>query len=195
MDFINNEYDYVSDNSSSSDSIVVGSDSDNDSDNFFFNNAYTDIPDTLYNEDIKHMESDKYHGHRYIGVYKHIEQSGNFLFMASASNTLFLKHSYDQVIDYLKEYSIVPSVSDNIDIMQLYIKNDTYYVVLKTHWIRLIQRKWKSLFQKYKDIQYTKTRPSNLLYREQNGNFPKELNYRPKICGMMKSLTQGKANN
>ncbi len=193
MEFIDNNYGYMSDTTLSSDSTIIASDDDSD-DSIFIHNAYNDVPDTLYNEDVEHMESNKYHGNFYIGLYKHVEQSGNFLFMASASNKLFLKYSSNQIVDYLKEYSIVPSVSDNIEIMKLYIKNDTYYVVLKTHWIKLVQRKWKALFQIYKDNQEKKTQPKNLLYREQNGNFPKELNYRPKIKGMLRSLNQEKAN-
>jgi hypothetical protein len=193
MDFFDNNYGYLSDTTSSSDSTIIASDNDSD-DSIFINNAYNDVPDTLYNEDVEHMESDKYHGNFYIGLYKHVEQSGNFLFMASASNNLFLKYSSNQIVDYLKEYSIVPSVSDNIEIMKLYIKNETYYVVLKTHWIKLIQRKWKALFQIYKDNQEKKTQPKNLLYREQNGNFPKELNYRPKINGMLRPLNPEKAS-
>ncbi len=194
MDFFDNNYDYLSDTTSSSDSTIIASDNDSDDDSLFFNNVYSYIPDTLYNEDVEHMENDKYHGHYYIGLYKHVEQSGNFLFMTSASNNLFLKYSHDKILDYLKEYSIVSNISDNIEIMKLYVKNDTYYVVLKTHWIKLIQRKWKSLFQIYKDTQERKTHPKNLLYREQNGNFPKELNYRPKIHGMLRAFNQEKVD-
>jgi hypothetical protein len=190
MEFIDNEYEPLSDNSSSTDSIIIDSDSD-DSDSLF-NYQLDDIADTLYNEDVDHIESDKYNDHYYLGLYKYVEQSGNLLFMMSASNKLFLKYPHEKIVDYLKEYSIVQSISDNVDIMKMYVKNDTYYVVLKTHWIRLIQRKWKSLFNDFKKRQEQKLKANSLKYREQNGNFPNKLNYRPKIYGMMRKLNQVK---
>ena len=190
MEFIDNDYGMLSDNTSSSDSIIIESDSDdNDS---IFNYQLDDVVDTLYNEDADHVESDKYNGHYYLGLYKHIEQSGNLLFMMSASNKLFLKYPHEQIVDYLKEYSIVPSISDNVDIMKMYVKNDTYYVVLKTHWIRLIQRKWKALYNDFKKRQETKYKSNSLKYREQNGNFPNKLNYRPKIYGMLRTINRAK---
>ena len=190
MNFIDEEYEPLSDNTSSSDSIIINSDSD-DTDSLF-NYEYTDVPDTLYQQDIDHIESDKYDNHYYLGLYKYVEQSGNLLFMISASNKLFLKYSHEIIVDYLKEYSIVSNISDTVDIMKLYINNDTYYVVLKTHWIRLIQRKWKSLFNDYKKLQNSKYKSNSLKYREHNGNFPNELNYRPKIYGMLRQLNQVK---
>lgn len=190
MEFIDNDYEALSDNSFSSDSIIIDTDSD-DSDSLF-NYQLDDVADTLYNEDVDHIESDKYNNHYYLGLYKYVEQSGNLLFMMSASNKLFLKYPHEKIVDYLKEYSIVQSISDNVDIMKMYVKNDTYYVVLKTHWIRLIQRKWKSLFNDFKNRQEQKLKSANLKYRERNGNFPNQLNYRPKIYGMMRKLNRVK---
>jgi len=187
MEFIDNDYEALSDNSFSSDSIIIDTDS-YDSYNLF-NYPVNDVADTLYYEDVDHIESDKYNGNYYLGLFKYVEQSGNLLFMMSASNKLFLKYSHEKIVDYLKEYSIIQNISDNVDIMKMYIKNDTYYVVLKTHWIRLIQRKWKSLFNDFKTRQEQKLKSNSLKYRELNGNFPNKLNYRPKIYGMMRNLT------
>lgn len=190
MEFIENDYEPLSENSFSSDSIIIDTDSD-DSDSLFNYPAH-DVADTLYNEDINHIECDKYNDSYYLGLFKYVEQSGNLLFMMSASSKLFLKYPHEKIVEYLKEYSLIQNISDNVDIMKMYIKNDTYYVVLKTHWIRLIQRKWKSLFNDFKKRQEQKLKSNNLKYREQNGNFPNKLNYRPKIYGMMRKLNQVK---
>lgn len=190
MEFIDNDYEALSDNSTSTDSIII--DSDSDDDDSLFNYPVDDVADTLYNEDIDHIESDKYNDHYYLGLYKYVEQSGNLLFMMSASNKLFLKYPHEKIVEYLKEYSLIQNISDNVDIMKMYVKNDTYYVVLKTHWIRLIQRKWKARFNEFKKREEQKYKCDSLKYRERHGNFPNELNYRPKIYGMLRMLNQAK---
>ena len=139
---------------------------------------------------MNHLDSDKNDGQYYVGIYKHIPKSGNFLYVNSITGSLFTKYDSDKVLEYLRCYSIMLSRCSKIEIMQLYIRKDVYYVVVKTYWIRLIQRHWRKQYQKYVDRQHKKMLPQNMRYREIHGKYPKELNYLPKIQGLLSHYKQ-----
>ena len=44
---------------------------------------------------------------------------------------------------------------------------------IKTHFIRIIQRKWKYIFKKRKNILKNHANPKSLKYRETYGKWPK----------------------
>ena len=148
------------------------------------------ILNEIYQKDMNHLDSDKNDGHYYVGIYKHIPKSGNFLYVNSITGSLFTKYDSDKVLEYLRCYSIMLSRCSKIEIMQLYIRKDVYYVVAKTYWIRLIQRHWRKQYQKYVDRQHKKMLPQNMRYREIHGKYPKELNYLPKIQGLLSHYKQ-----
>ena len=50
---------------------------------------------------------------------------------------------------------------------------------MKTHWIRLIQRRWKTVFKERKRIIQARARPSSMRYRETHGCWPKGLGTLP----------------
>ena len=52
----------------------------------------------------------------------------------------------------MHNYSIIYVNNPKVDIFQLYITHQTYNVVLKTYWIRLIQRHWKNTYRKKMDL-------------------------------------------
>jgi|SaaInlV_100m_DNA_6_1039743.scaffolds.fasta_scaffold00405_18 hypothetical protein len=148
------------------------------------------IINEIYQKDMDHLDSDKNDGHYYVGIYKHIPKSGNFLYVNSITGSLFTKYGSDKVLEYLRFYSIMLRRCSNIEIMQLYIRKEVYYVVVKTFWIRMIQRHWKKQYQKYVERQHKKMLPQNMRYREIHGKYPKELNYLPKIQGLMSHYKQ-----
>ncbi len=49
--------------------------------------------------------------------------------------------------------------------------------IIKTFWIKLIQRKWKKIFKNRKEIISQRKRITNLRERELTGRFPGKLNY------------------
>jgi len=141
--------------------------------------------ESIYQDDKDHLDSDKMDGNYYVGIYKHISSSGNFLFVNSVSGSTFTNYSLDNIQEYLHYYSIMLRRCSEVNIMQLYIRKEVYYVVVKTFWLRIIQRVWKKKYQQYVDRQHKKTLPQNMRYREIHGKYPKELNYLPKIRGML----------
>jgi hypothetical protein len=100
------------------------------------------IIDIIYEEDNLFLESDKIHEKYYIGIkYDNLDYENNFIFSSSVSPSIFFKYYINNIMEYLYFYSYNIQPITNIDIMQLIIKEDeTYTVVLKTYWIRLIQR-------------------------------------------------------
>lgn len=141
--------------------------------------------DAIYQEDKEHLDSDKTDGCYYVGIYKHISSSGNLMYVNSVSGNIFTKYPYDKIRDYLHYYSIMLRRCSDVEIMQLYIRKEVYYVVVKTFWLRIIQRIWKKKYQKYMDNQNKKILPKNMRYREIHGKYPKELDYLPKMRGML----------
>ena len=139
----------------------------------------------IYQDDKDHLDADKNDGCYYLGIYKHYSSSGKFLLINSISGSTFTKYSYDDIIEYLNCYSIALRWYSEIGIIQMHITNQVYYVVIKTYWLRLIQRVWKKKYQIYKENQQKKLLPQNTHYREIHGKFNNKLNYLPKIYGML----------
>lgn len=190
-----------SNDSSSNDSQIIAlttlSDSDYDDDdddesndipyiNYEFYDDYENRQvQAIYQDDKYHLDADKNDSCYYVGIYKHYSSSGKFLLINSVSGSTFTKYSYDDIIEYLNCYSIALRWYSEIGIVQMHISNQVYYVVLKTYWLRLIQRVWKKKYQIYKENQQKKLLPQNTRYREIHGKFNNKLNYLPKIYGML----------
>ena len=78
-----------------------------------------------------------------------------------------------------------------IHIMKLNILNDgTYSVILKTYWIKIIQRHWKKVFIIRNSI--IKKRMTNSIQRnfELRGNYGIGLNRIPTIYGLLKAYSK-----
>jgi hypothetical protein len=66
----------------------------------------------------------------------------------SVCSSTFFSHSGKKIREYLYNYSVIEQdVNPSIDVMKLVIQVDSSYsVVLKTHWLRIVQRNWKRVF-------------------------------------------------
>jgi hypothetical protein len=186
--------DMVSDNSSdidslssreSEDSVIMELDdfSDDEDDEF--------IIDQIYYEDVAHLDSEKEDNKLYIGLYKYMPRPKFFLMLNSISSRTFFRYNYYHVLKYLYYHGSVRLHQPKIEIMKLVIlPDDTYSVVLKTHWIRLIQRHWRSVLKKRKDIIKGRMNIKSLMWREINGKFPHGLNVFPRLIGMMRHYSK-----
>jgi len=99
-------------------------------------------------------------GNYYIGCYKIITYEQSILLLANKIHTqTFMKYNGYQLSKYFFWYSGLPFPKlPSIDILKLYIDEyDTYTVVIKTFWIKIIQRTWKRVFtERKKYINYRK---------------------------------------
>jgi hypothetical protein len=167
-----------SDDGLSNDSIIIEFDqySDDEEDEYTI--------DEIYRDEQNFLDSEKQNGHYYIGLYKNMKYQNNLLNAISAKT--FYKYSFIHVLKYLYYYSLVRLYQPNVEIMKLYILNDgTYSVVLKTHWIRLIQRHWRKALQIRKQIMKKQMLVRSLYYREIHGRFPNGMNKMPMLIGLM----------
>jgi len=182
---------------------INGSDSDNGHYNNIINNSDSDSDsssddmddsvDEIYEND---DEFDKIHSHYYIGICKLIRTPTNvdnhFLLLNAISAKMFAKYSYSTILQYLTEYSIIRTYQPTIEIMQLLISgvDQTYTIVKKTHWLRLVQRHWKKTMLQRADIHKRRCSLSSIKNFEVKGRYPDGLNVLPGLCGMMSAYSR-----
>ena len=133
-------------------------------------------------------ESDEDEAHQnnkyYIGLPGYIKKSRNYILLSSISSKRFLKHPFKDIVSYLHSMSICYIVNPQIHIMKLHISDDgVYNVVLKTHYIRLIQRTWKKIYKERK-VCVQKMKSINALYMREIGinNYSNQI---PTLYGML----------
>ena len=186
-DIVTDSYSYSSDDESS---IIIQSDDDS--------NHYSYIDDEIeyrleriFREESDYIDIDKEHGKYYIGLYKYNSYRKLLILTNSVSAKSFLKFSYVDILKYLYFYSILRTMSPKIEIFCLSILPDeSYSVIIKTHWIRIIQRNWKRIFKERNEI-LLKRRSVPALYNLQiSGRYPAGLNSMPSIHGMLWNLNK-----
>jgi len=124
---VNNiDYDYISE----------------DNDEIIYENIIRTNP--TYDNDI--IENNTY----YIGLCSIDENK--FIINGIIPFNIFMIYNYDQLLDYLLSYSIMENNWQNIEIIKVQYSIDnsfiTYNCIVKTHFIRLLQKKWKYYLQR-----------------------------------------------
>jgi len=77
----------------------------------------------------------------------------------------------------------------------LYLPSDHCVSILKTHWLKLIQRTWKKIYKNRKQTLIIRSHPNSLKYREVNGIWPNNcINY-PSLKGMLSGLFQSSSRS
>ena len=144
--------------------------------------------DEIYQEDSHHVYSEKDHDHYYIGLAKRLRTDGRdiLLMVNSISLFVFFQYEFERVRRYLAQYSIVRVENAKVHIMKLCILEDgTYSVVLKTHWLRLVQRHWRKTYAERKRVIKGRRNLVNLRHREIYGRWPPGLNNVASLNGML----------
>ena len=93
--------------------------------------------------------------------------------------------NYKNII--LKQPYIRPEIAECV-----YLENEDCVAILKTHWIRLIQRTWKNIIKQRKTIIQKRARLNALRYKEFNGRWPSDCFYYPELQGMLSGLASNK---
>ena len=158
-------------------------DEDTDSESFGSDDAM-DLFDEIYEYD-EPVDEEKIDANHYIGI--HYRDASELVMAATVSNKTFQNYSQHELLYYLSNFSYVPIENPALHIMQLHIRPDsTYSVVLKTHWIKLIQRTWKRIMKERNQIIMKRVR-SNYSF-EVNGKWPVELRRLPGLRGSLAYL-------
>jgi len=193
---INDNNDYINDSSSTDynspteshddTSIIIGdSDSDSDSDiDFGFEFEY----DSINVEDSLHFYNEKINKQYYIGLCHTyvIDNVSYILLSTSVSAPIFFKHSYDNINKYLYYYGLVRIPNHQVQIMQVHILEDeTCTVIVKTYWLRIIQRHWKKIYKQRIHNIRNRRLPQNIFYKENHGEYPPTILKLPSLRGML----------
>ena len=99
----------------------------------------------IYDDDGEFMDAEKTNGSYYIGLAGYVENQSEPILLSSISANAFLMNGHSNVLEYLTEYSTSRVATPKLDILKLCVDDrQTYNVIIKTHWLRLVQRKWKN---------------------------------------------------
>jgi hypothetical protein len=140
---------------------------------------------------------EKKDGQYFIGYTQYVESESAWLFVYAISARSFFRHSIELVSEYLYEFGHVyhegagagagaGTSANAVDILQLCILEDGLYTsIVKTHWIRLIQRHWRKVIGLRRAMWQMRARPSEQLLKQRTGRYSVGLRSMPGLVGMM----------
>ena len=148
----------------------------------FDDNISLDTCDQIYEADQDFIDAPKHHGQYYLGNTCALD-----ILDVTVSPRTFFQFEYRDIVEYVRTYSVhfTRRRPTQIDILQLNIVRDTYYIIAKTHWIRLIQRHWRNVYQERQRVMGARKQMSELRHRELTGKFTVKWRWLPGIDGMM----------
>ena len=162
--------------------------SDSDSDN---NSLYDTIYDTIYDiadKEEENIDSEKQHGKYYVGISVYNTDTNSIQLSTVVSVSTLFAYDVRAIRMYLEEYSMLCTFDtiSPIHIMKLDIKLDgEYCVVIKTFWLKIIQRAWKKQFAKWKYTVQMRGSIQSQYYFSIHGRYPQELRHIPGLRGIL----------
>ena len=193
-------------NDQNNDQISTSSDDsyDHEYQSEYLGNIYNEIDDSdylenIYNE-IDELEMDfeceeKINNSYYIGLNTVVEN--DILLCSSITSPTFFKYKINDVYYYLFNNNIIFSIErerKRIDIMKLAIINESYTVIIKTYWIKIIQRHFKKFYRDKNRIILNRCYPYSQKYFSIHGKYPYELRI-PSINGILKCYSNKRTNS
>lgn len=88
----------------------------------------------------------------------------------------------------LRNYNNIINNSNylNLEIGKIYYLNGNECIcVIKTFWLKLVQRSWKKIYKIRKQINLRRRRPDSIIYRQFSGKWPENCSYMPSLRGMI----------
>ena len=173
----------------STESDTTESDTDSEYEYEMYEPEMENIYDTIYFDDSEFLDADKEDSCYYIGFYEYIRSQSELLLGTTVSPKIFYKYPCGNVCRYLRAYSIVRNKysTKNIQVMQLKIlTHNTFTVIIKTYWIRLIQRHWKKIYKERMEFIKLRKNISNQRHFDLNGRYKiGSNNLPPSLYGML----------
>jgi hypothetical protein len=115
---------------------------------------------------------------------------GVYLLNSSISRRSFFAFEYSRILEYTKRISaIVNPPNVQMEIIKLNIHPDgTYEAHMKTHWLRLVQRRWKSVYAERARIVKARGNIRHQAYFSIHGKYPSGYRNMPTLWGMLSHL-------
>ena len=108
------------------------------------------------------------------------------LFQTYISHPCFRDHpSIRNYVSISKKITFSPQIAQCVELLP----GQETVAIIKTHWLRLIQRTWKRVFQERLKITKLRSLHQNVKHRERTGKWPQKCNHMPLIRGMLSSLS------
>jgi hypothetical protein len=104
-----------------------------------------------------------------------------YLYLDMSNQTHSIYRNYENIVK--SEKYIQPEIAECI-----VLESGHSVAVKKTIWLRLIQRCWKNIFRKRKDIFQKRCSLASILYREIHGQWPANCRIMPTLQGMLQPL-------
>jgi hypothetical protein len=145
----------------------------------------------LFDEQSNNIEfdQDKTDGKYYIGMPGFIRNTDGYILSSNVSNTTFFKYDFNSICQFLIDYSCDFIFNPCVHILQLHISNSgVYNVVLKTFWLKIVQRTWKNIYKKRQQVLFKRKQLNNILLRQIKGKLNDSSDYLPDLYGMLYSL-------
>ena len=131
--------------------------------------------------------SPKENGKWYLGTW--FESGGDRLLNIAITPQTFLRNTHDAIMDYVDYYASVHNFQE-LEIMQVWQDESGEYpltkVVLKTFWLRLVQRHWRKVCADRYKLMRRRMGVDTFLYFMREGKYPEGMRGFPTIRGMMK---------
>lgn len=164
------------------------SNSDSHSENEYYDSDY-EYEYNNYEYEPEEMSSTKYnivlcqkYNERYHGI--SIPEM-NFQYLTLFR---FKKFDYLKITDIY--YDFLNTENTKLEIAEcIYLPTQHCVSIIKTFWLRLIQRKWKNIIKERKRIISIRMNPNSLKYKEIVGYWPKNCNKYPHLKGMLSELS------
>jgi hypothetical protein len=137
--------------------------------------------DEEFNHEYEPCENGKY----YLGSYKYFPELEEILLMSQISMHVFYASHYNSLRNFIYWYSGTHIPDTRVQIMQVSIKNQFATAVLKTHWIRIIQRTWKRVFRERRRYIQNRKKLSIILSNQRQAI---SSTYYPELRGMLSFL-------
>jgi hypothetical protein len=153
---------------------------------------------TKYNISLCELYNRRIHGNENSDVLYHylVDSRYKALDMISINDIAYhmnLEYQYliNQTHDIFRNYKeiitrenyVKPEITECI-----YLSTGHCVAILKTVWLRLIQRKWKNIIKERKQIIKKRSHPNSLRHREITGKWPEDCLKLPQIRGMLSQL-------
>ena len=149
---------------------------------------YSDTIDEIAELEEDFVDSEKEHLNYYLGsVFYYPEYNTIQLGTALSPRTMFAFNMF-YVQLYLAEYSAsnVLRMLPHVHILQLCIKPDgEYCVIIKTFWLKMVQRAWKKQYAKKKEIIMLRGSITARRHFELTGTYPQRLRIVPGLRGLL----------
>lgn len=143
--------------------------------------------ENIFDREERFLDEDKVNGCYYIGLPCRKTSSREWIMQIAIQPKTFLSNTINHVTSYLIDYSVTRIHNPTIHIMKLDVSNTgAYNVVLKTHWLRLVQRTWKRVFNERRQFINNCKKPTSILFRQTHRQW-KNNTHLPGLTGMLRS--------